>query len=486
MADKSVFRSKDPVTMDVWGVCASRDIFGFHRDFHEDAARFILGKNFMACSFMSQFSGRNGPELTSDDLDLLKTEFRTMTAGVAIRSALADYNKTIPDQLRESGSEWLIIDGRTDSYGLTEIEYEDGTCDYISSKASFRYGIDEILIEKGFPHKMREIKPEEIGERYSRMMDSLVAFVKERYGDKVILNCSFESDMFIDREGCLKDFSQAASAERNAFIARFNRDFYRATGCYCIKTPLFQMADAYHKWGLYPVHYLEEHYRYMEKCLDAIVSGEDVNRRLDDLYMEYSALFASIRSGEVLSVKNSMERYSAMMSEGRKEEGLELLRSMVDQGIPQAMVEMGKLHADGTLGEKDMAVAEGWMRKAIDEGYSPALYDIFDLIWDYGSPDEYGRMVEMIQEPLKDGNRIAMLRMGRAYRYGKGVPKDTDKAAELFAEAARDKRTPEIREEYFDFLYSTGDRRFHRAMADSVRVLAIKGAPGCQARYGLC
>ena len=147
MADKSVFRSKGPVTMDVWGVCASRDIFGFHRDFHEDDARFILGKNFMACSFMSQFSRRNGPELTSEDLDLLKTEFRTMTAGVAIRSALADFNKTIPDQLRESGSEWLIIDGRTDSYGLTEIEYENGTCDYVSSKASFRYGIDEILIE---------------------------------------------------------------------------------------------------------------------------------------------------------------------------------------------------------------------------------------------------------------------------------------------------------------------------------------------------
>jgi TPR repeat protein len=95
-------------------------------------------------------------------------------------------------------------------------------------------------------------------------------------------------------------------------------------------------------------------------------------------------------------------------------------------------------------------------------------------------------MLALVERPAEEGNWMAKLRLGRMYRFGKGVPKDLDKAYICMRDVAKNNRVPPIREEYFDFLYSMGDRRFHRAMADSVRVLAIKGAPGCQARYGLC
>ena len=58
-----------------------------------------------------------------------------------------------------------------------------------------------------------------------------------------------------------------------------------------------------------------------------------------------------------------------------------LLRALADQGVPEAQLKLGKMHAEGLGQPWDLGQAMKWYRKAADQGFSPAqvavgrLYD---------------------------------------------------------------------------------------------------------------
>ncbi|MBR6204989.1 MAG: sel1 repeat family protein [Candidatus Methanomethylophilaceae archaeon] len=413
--DLLVGAESSAVGIDIWGVCVDRDVFRVMDDFRGSEGRLKINNYFKACSFVSQFSKRNGPTISVSDMPLLRSEKMSFNTGITKKTALADYNKTIIRQLRHSGSEWLLIDGRADAYGISRIQYSDGSCDYLSSKTQHRFGISEILWSKGIENTTEDIGLDYPEEEYQRCFKRLVKFVKERYGNNIILNCAFDSTFFLDMDGLIHETSNERIVARNAFLARFNLEFVRATGCYCIKCPMYQMADAYHRWGLYTVHYIEEHYMYIDRCIQAIIDGGDgVRDRLEDLFLEYSALFASVRSGEVLSVRNGIERFQNLKEEERRDEAMEILDQMIRQGLPQAKVELAKLYGYGVFVEKDLSRAESLINEAIEDGMRSSASALFDIYWNDGDPGNYEKMIKAVEPGVEEGDRGAILRMGRA------------------------------------------------------------------------
>ena len=474
------------VSIDIWGICVSRDLFRVQDEFRGSEGRIRVNKYYKACSFMSQFSKRNGPSIGTDELSLLKSEKGAFATGIARKSALADYNKTLLKDLRGSGSEWLLIDGRADIYGVSRITYSDGSYDYLSNKTSHRYGISEILWQMGVEHKLEDIGTEYSEAEYRRSFNKLVKFVKDRYGDNVILNCSLDASFYLDFDGVLQESSSDRIAKNNAFLMRFNLDFIRATGCHYIKCPLFQTADVYHRWGLYTLHYIEEHYAYLERCIDAIVfGGDDIDRRLEELFMEYSALFAEIRAGETISLRNGIERFVAFKEEGSRDEAMALLERMIKQDFPQAKVEMAKLLAEGRFVDKDLRKALDLIQEAKDQGMGSADRDLFDILWREGDPGYYQQMVDLVLQKSEEGNKWAMQRMAKAYRYGIGVEKDLVEAAELMSKVSASNRSEEVRDIYFDLLLEVDDPARYEEMVGSVYRLAMDGSPDPEARYGL-
>jgi TPR repeat protein len=249
---------------------------------------------------------------------------------------------------------------------------------------------------------------------------------------------------------------------------------------------LFQTADVYHRWGLYTLHYIEEHYAYLERCIDAIVfGGDDIDRRLEELFMEYSALFAEIRAGETISLRNGIERFVAFKEEGSRDEAMALLERMIKQDFPQAKVEMAKLLAEGRFVDKDLRKALDLIQEAKDQGMGSADRDLFDILWREGDPGYYQQMVELVLQKSEEGNKWAMQRMAKAYRYGIGVEKDLVEAAELMSKVAASNRSEEVRDIYFDLLLEVDDPARYEEMVGSVYRLAMDGSPDPEARYGL-
>ncbi|MBR3409847.1 MAG: sel1 repeat family protein [Candidatus Methanomethylophilaceae archaeon] len=484
--DKADDLTDDQVKIDIWGICVNRDIFRVQDEFRGSEGRIKVNKYYKACSFVSQFTKRNGPELTLEDLQKVRSEASSFSTGIARKSALADYNKTLTKDLSRSGSEWLLIDGRADIYGVSKLTYADGSFDYVSNKTAHRYGISEILWEMGIDHTLEDIGTGYSEAEYKECFDRLVRFVKDRYGDRIILNCSLDAGFFLDFDGTIQESSSDMMAINNAFLMRFNLDFIRATGCYYIKCPMFQMADVYHRWGLYTLHYIEEHYAYLERCIETIVfGGEGVERRLEDLYFEYSVLFSQIRAGEILSIRNGIERFLGFKRDGDRDEALGILERMMSQKLPQAEVEMAKLYAEGMFVEKDFLRAESMIQKVINGGMRGAYKDLFDIYWEEKDPEFYPKMIEVVKEGSDKGHKWALERLSKAYRYGIGIEKDLGEAARLMKPVAEAFRGEDIRDTYFDLLLELDDPELYGDMIDSIYRLAMSGSPESKARYGL-
>ncbi len=76
------------------------------------------------------------------------------------------------------------------------------------------------------------------------------------------------------------------------------------------------------------------------------------------------------------------------------------------------------------------------MRKAGEKNVGWAKNELFDILWGIGTPESMSEMIKVAENFAAQGNPNAMGRLGRAYRDGKGVEQDLDKAAEWMRKAA--------------------------------------------------
>ena len=97
---------------------------------------------------------------------------------------------------------------------------------------------------------------------------------------------------------------------------------------------------------------------------------------------------------------------------------------------------IGRQYRDGRGVKQDLDRAAEYMRKAADKNVGWAKNELFDILWRIGTPESMEEMISVATESAEAGDGGAMGRLGRAYRDGKGVPQDLDKAAEWMRKAA--------------------------------------------------
>ena len=92
-----------------------------------------------------------------------------------------------------------------------------------------------------------------------------------------------------------------------------------------------------------------------------------------------------------------------------------------------AMYRLGFAYMNGWGVEKDLGKAIELFKKAGGAKSSNALFDIY---WDMGTEESYREMIEVIRPHLKT-NYAAVKRLSKAYKEGRGVEKNPEKAAEI-------------------------------------------------------
>lgn len=107
-----------------------------------------------------------------------------------------------------------------------------------------------------------------------------------------------------------------------------------------------------------------------------------------------------------------------------------------ENGDSEVMRQVGISYRDGKGTEVSLDKAIEWFRKSSDKGNGAASVQLMDVLMKRGNPEDLSEMLKIAHRFADDGNGDGMVRLGRAYRYGKGVDKDLNTATEWFRKAA--------------------------------------------------
>ncbi len=107
------------------------------------------------------------------------------------------------------------------------------------------------------------------------------------------------------------------------------------------------------------------------------------------------------------------------------------------EGDGISMKLLSRAYREGKGVEKNLDKALEWARKAVVARTPFARNELFDVLSKIDTPESRAEMVKIIKAPASLGEPGAMYRLGCAYRDGRGVKKDLDKAEELISKAAK-------------------------------------------------
>ena len=83
----------------------------------------------------------------------------------------------------------------------------------------------------------------------------------------------------------------------------------------------------------------------------------------------------------------------------------------------------------GRVVKKDYQKAAFWMRKAYEQKYWSSSWELFDILWQIGTPESLQEMISMALKEAESGQRDMQCRLARAYAKGYGINLDLEKAA---------------------------------------------------------
>jgi TPR repeat protein len=104
-----------------------------------------------------------------------------------------------------------------------------------------------------------------------------------------------------------------------------------------------------------------------------------------------------------------------------------------EAGVAEAQFMVAYMNERGVAVEPDIENAVTWYRRAAENGFRAAIYEVGRLHYQKG---EYDEAVEFFREAVAAGEPKAKTFLGVAYKRGHGVEADPLKALELYREAA--------------------------------------------------
>ena len=156
--------------------------------------------------------------------------------------------------------------------------------------------------------------------------------------------------------------------------------------------------------------------------------------RLGEITFEDEALDQSDEVGENENTSwdfwtlriDVQDEYSSL---AERDDAVENMRALAENGDVHAQYFMGKLYLDGSLVIPDSEAAMNWFHKASTRGYAPAQYALGKLLLsDDASVHDPELGIQWLEHAAYNGNHYAAYRLGKEYLKGESVRRDTRKA----------------------------------------------------------
>ena len=121
------------------------------------------------------------------------------------------------------------------------------------------------------------------------------------------------------------------------------------------------------------------------------------------------------------------------------EEMIAVANTAIDSGNYSASRQLSRAYYQGRGVSKNIPKALELMRLAVSKNVWWSHLELYDMLFDQGTIEDYDEMVHLLDRPLEKytGHNLGSVygRLARAHREGKGVERDLDKAAEWMRKA---------------------------------------------------
>lgn len=253
-----------PMVADLLGSCVAR--LNFQYDLVEGTSSMVLRANL----FQALPIFLDGPKVLYNPLLFLPT---TNSDNLVVQTELDSNVTAVLDQ---TGAKWLVMD----LYTLTAksiYRYQGKIfCDN-SNYFAKRAGAEKITLHEEFTD-----------EQILRELDTLAAYVKKRYGHRVILIKHKRMTHYLDFQGKIQRFSDEPyrdSLERNPHNTVYTDYFAEKSGCYYIDIVDQFLSDERNLLYLNTVHYENEFYDEVRLLMQHIMTEEPAQKH----YATYSS-----------------------------------------------------------------------------------------------------------------------------------------------------------------------------------------------------
>ena len=117
----------------------------------------------------------------------------------------------------------------------------------------------------------------------------------------------------------------------------------------------------------------------------------------------------------------------------RYKEALAKYKTLIDEGHLECALRVGWMFRKGLGTSANNDEAMKWYRMAAEAGDPVGKFDLANL---YGVRGENIQAIEWYQQAADQGYSPAFYRLGLHYKLAKGLPRDDEKALQMFREAA--------------------------------------------------
>ena len=229
---------------------------------------------------------------------------------------------------------------------------------------------------------------------------------------------------------------------------------------------LYMMAAYFSQgYGVQPIN-KQKAIAYFKKSYEAgyAVAGYDVAASLPDGSPEQKEIRNHAKDN-ILELANEEDVFAqASAAWGYREgygtavdhvEAVKWVRKAAEQGFARAQYDLGFMYEFGRGVERSYEKAREWYLKAAEQGYADAQYNLGDM-YEYGTGVEqsYEKAAEWVQKAAEQGFAYAQYNLGDRYRDGRGVEESFEKAAEWVQKAAEQGLA--VAQNCLGFMYQNG------------------------------
>ena len=358
----------NPVTVNILGCCVSRDVFNFD-----------YGVKYQVKGYVQRSCPLDIFETIPEQYQIEESFVEDIIDHNFNRRSLCTlFNGVGSKKLLDNKGEWIVLDTFYAGCGCFKLTFSDGYSKVVQT--------DWGNLLRKLSNKMNnsfQVEGIEGNENFGFRIEKFVSFIKNHWGNNVILLDLPRTNKYIAMDGTIQNRITSYIESINA-ADEFSKLLLQHLNCYHVRMPHPLYGDEYNAYNVQQVHYIKEPYQYLKDAVDVIVQGVDVSKKLDVLYLQYSQLFHQIALGLYISERNTIQRVKNIIRNRETDKyglALNLCNQLVIQGSIDALYMLSQMYRDGIGTPKDTDYAIELLKKAYSQyqDYGNALIDLLML-----------------------------------------------------------------------------------------------------------